>query len=441
MTALETPTAARDLQRRMRGAVIEPGGAGWEDATRAFNLASPRSRRSSRSPRTSTTSSRSSASRARTASRSRRSGPATTPSRSATWTTSILAQDRPPPRRRDRRRAARRARRARARSGRRSSRAPPSSASRRCTGRRRTSASPATRSAAGSAGTPASSASRRTASLAIELVTADGRLRRVDHEHDPELFWALRGGGGNFGVVTALEVQLYAIPEIYAGVLFFPWERSSEVLHAWLDWTRTVPDEVTSVGRILQFPPLPELPEPLRGQKFAVVEAVFIGERERGRGAARAAARARPGDGHVRDGAAGRALRAPHGPARARAVHRRGDDARRARRRRDRRVRRGRRARLRLAARLGRDPPPRRRAPPGERGHGALATFDSEFLTFGARDGVRRRDLPGEPEPARGAPRGADARTTRAASTSTSPRRRPTRRPSTARTPTGGSGP
>ena len=120
--------------------------------------------------------------------------------------------------------------------------------------------------------------------LAIELVTADGTLRRVDHENEPELFWALRGGGGNFGVVTALEVQLYAIPEVYAGVLFFPWERSSEVLHAWLDWTRTVPEEITSIGRILQFPPIPELPEALRGGKFAVVEAVFIGSEQEGAG-------------------------------------------------------------------------------------------------------------------------------------------------------------
>jgi len=117
---------------------------------------------------------------------------------------------------------------------------------------------------------------------AIELVTADGRLRRVDQDHDAELFWALRGGGGNFGIVTALEVQLYAIPEIYAGVLFFPWERSAEVLHAWNAWTPTVPDEVTSVGRILQFPPLPELPEPLRGQKFVVVEAVYMGDEASG---------------------------------------------------------------------------------------------------------------------------------------------------------------
>jgi FAD/FMN-containing dehydrogenase len=118
---------------------------------------------------------------------------------------------------------------------------------------------------------------------AIELVTADGEVRRVDHEHDPELFWALRGGGGSFGVVTALEFRLYPISDVYAGVLFFPWERSSEVLHAWLEWTRDVPDEVTSVGRILQFPPLPEIPEPLRGGRFAVVEAVYVGSESEGK--------------------------------------------------------------------------------------------------------------------------------------------------------------
>ncbi len=117
---------------------------------------------------------------------------------------------------------------------------------------------------------------------AIELVTAGGRLRRVDADTDADLFWALRGGGGNFGVVTALEVELYAIPDIYAGVLFFPWERSSEVLHSWLEWTDSVPDEVTSVGRILQFPPLEEIPELLRGGRFAIVEAVYMGDEASG---------------------------------------------------------------------------------------------------------------------------------------------------------------
>jgi hypothetical protein len=64
--------------------------------------------------------------------------------------------------------------------------------------------------------------------------------------------------------------------------MFFPWDRSAQVLQAWLDWTRTVPDEVTSVGRILQFPPLPQVPEPLRGQSFAVLELVFLGDKAAG---------------------------------------------------------------------------------------------------------------------------------------------------------------
>ncbi|MDX6376005.1 MAG: hypothetical protein QOE98_308 [Gaiellaceae bacterium] len=114
--------------------------------------------------------------------------------------------------------------------------------------------------------------------VAIELVTADGRFRRVDADHDAELFWALRGGGGNFGIVTAIEIQLYEISEVYAGVLFFPWERSAEILHAWHEWTKTAPDDVTSVGRILQFPPMEELPPFLRGQNFVVVEAVVLGD-------------------------------------------------------------------------------------------------------------------------------------------------------------------
>lgn len=108
---------------------------------------------------------------------------------------------------------------------------------------------------------------------ALEVVTGDGRFLRVDASHDPDLFWALRGGGGSFGVVTALEFRLYPITEVYAGVLFFPIERAEEVLMAWRDWLPSVPDGVTSVGRLLRFPPLPELPPGLRGQSFVVVEA------------------------------------------------------------------------------------------------------------------------------------------------------------------------
>jgi FAD/FMN-containing dehydrogenase len=115
--------------------------------------------------------------------------------------------------------------------------------------------------------------------LAIEVVTADGRLRRVDADNDPDLFWALRGGGGSFGVVTAMEIALYPVPELYAGAMWWPWERASEVMHAWREWTRTVPDEVTSSARIMQIPPIPEIPEFLRGRNFVTIDAAILGNR------------------------------------------------------------------------------------------------------------------------------------------------------------------
>src|SRR3954447_9848251 len=109
--------------------------------------------------------------------------------------------------------------------------------------------------------------------VAIEVVTADGALRHVDTETEPELFWALRGGGGCFGIVTALEFRLYPVEEVHAGVLFFPIDRAGEVLQAWREWIQTVPETVTSVGRLLRFPPLPDLPPHLSGQSYVVVEA------------------------------------------------------------------------------------------------------------------------------------------------------------------------
>jgi hypothetical protein len=111
--------------------------------------------------------------------------------------------------------------------------------------------------------------------LAVEIVTADGVRRRVDEEHDAELFWAVRGGGGDFGVVTALEFRLYPVAEVVAGTLFFPLERAEEVLQAWATWTTTVPSSVTSVGRVLRFPPVPDLPPFLSGRSFVVVEAAI----------------------------------------------------------------------------------------------------------------------------------------------------------------------
>jgi FAD/FMN-containing dehydrogenase len=115
--------------------------------------------------------------------------------------------------------------------------------------------------------------------LAIEIATADGRLRRVDHDNDPDLFWALRGGGGSFGVVTAMEIALYDVPELYAGAMWWPWERAAEVMHAWREWTLTVPHEVTSSARIMQIPPIPDVPEFLRGRNFVTIDAAVLGDR------------------------------------------------------------------------------------------------------------------------------------------------------------------
>jgi hypothetical protein len=110
---------------------------------------------------------------------------------------------------------------------------------------------------------------------AVELVTPDGVLRRVDESTDRELFWALRGGGGAFGVVTAMEFRLYPITAVHAGALFWPVERAAEVMNAWRAWTDELPASVTSLVRVLNLPPIPDVPEPLRGRSFAIVEAVF----------------------------------------------------------------------------------------------------------------------------------------------------------------------
>jgi FAD/FMN-containing dehydrogenase len=112
---------------------------------------------------------------------------------------------------------------------------------------------------------------------AIEIVTAEGRIIRTDADREPDLFWALRGGGGDYGVVTAMEFRLYPLRTAYAGWLIYPWERSTEVLTAWAEWTRTAPEEMTSVGRILQIPDAPFAPEPLRGRDIVALEFAYTG--------------------------------------------------------------------------------------------------------------------------------------------------------------------
>jgi FAD binding domain len=116
----------------------------------------------------------------------------------------------------------------------------------------------------------------------IELVTADGEQRRVDAGDEPDLFWALRGGGGGYAIVTALELELLPVSEVYAGALIFPAELGVDAVRAYRDWAAAVPDEVTSRGRFLRPPPMPDVPEPLRDRPLWTVTAACIGSREEG---------------------------------------------------------------------------------------------------------------------------------------------------------------
>ncbi|RKN38214.1 FAD-binding oxidoreductase [Streptomyces hoynatensis] len=116
---------------------------------------------------------------------------------------------------------------------------------------------------------------------AIEVVTADGVLRRVSAHEEPELFWALRGGRDNFGVVTALEIELLRLREVWGGGLYFDAERPGEaarLLTAYLRWTRTVPEEMNSSLALVPFPAAPAVPEPLRGRYAAHLRIACVSD-------------------------------------------------------------------------------------------------------------------------------------------------------------------
>jgi hypothetical protein len=112
---------------------------------------------------------------------------------------------------------------------------------------------------------------------AVELVTADGRLRRLTEDDDPDLFWGVRGGKGNFGIITAMEIGLVPVSRLYGGGLFFPGERAAEVLPAWREWSLTVPENMSTSLAFLRLPPLPEIPEPLRQGLVMHVRIAFTG--------------------------------------------------------------------------------------------------------------------------------------------------------------------
>ncbi|WP_411079049.1 FAD-binding oxidoreductase [Streptomyces sp. cmx-18-6] len=117
----------------------------------------------------------------------------------------------------------------------------------------------------------------------LDVVTADGIARRVTPEREPELFWGLRGGGHRLGLVTGMEIGLVAVERLYGGSIAFDGDRAAgEVVRRYLEWTRTVPDALTSSLAALTYPDMPQLPEELRGRYVISVRVAFTGDAEEG---------------------------------------------------------------------------------------------------------------------------------------------------------------
>jgi FAD/FMN-containing dehydrogenase len=115
----------------------------------------------------------------------------------------------------------------------------------------------------------------------VELVTADGSIRWASATENSELFWALRGGGGNFGVVTTLEFAMFPFQTAYAGMLVWDRTETERVLRRWVQWTADAPDEVSTSFRVLDLPPLPDLPEAFRGRQLVVIDGAVLESDER----------------------------------------------------------------------------------------------------------------------------------------------------------------
>lgn len=118
----------------------------------------------------------------------------------------------------------------------------------------------------------------------FEVVTVDGERRVASATEHPELFWGLRGGGGALGVVTAMTVRLFPVTDVYAGNLYYPAEAAPEVFARWRAWIADAPDELTSSVLVMNYPPFPDVPEPLRGTSFAIVRGCWCGDLDDGAG-------------------------------------------------------------------------------------------------------------------------------------------------------------
>ncbi len=123
--------------------------------------------------------------------------------------------------------------------------------------------------------------------LAATVVTADGAVHAASASAEPDLFWALRGGGGNFGIVTSFEFRLHPVgPEVWAGLVVYPMAQARQVLRAWRDFTAQAPDELSVWAVLRKAPPLPFLPASVHGTDVVIFALVHCGHVEAGERAA-----------------------------------------------------------------------------------------------------------------------------------------------------------
>jgi FAD/FMN-containing dehydrogenase len=114
--------------------------------------------------------------------------------------------------------------------------------------------------------------------VGADVVTADGRLVHASETENADLLWGLRGGGGNFGIVTDFELELYPVgPTVYAGAIFYPAEADADLLRLFGEWSSSAPDDITAIVNLTTAPPLPVIPEAWHGKKVAAFLAMSTG--------------------------------------------------------------------------------------------------------------------------------------------------------------------
>ena len=119
--------------------------------------------------------------------------------------------------------------------------------------------------------------------LSADMVTADGALLRASESQNQDLFWALRGGGGNFGVVTSFEFRLHKVgPDLLSGLIVFPFQQASDVLARYRDFVAGAPEELSVWAVLRKAPPLPFLPADVHGREVLILPLLYMGDPEEG---------------------------------------------------------------------------------------------------------------------------------------------------------------